>query len=160
MAARVFLLSVAAACMAVSAMARAQAPQFAAYPAPVYAGPTAPLRLTHRDVMFRTRLREAVGGRANFAGHYLLAIWGCGADCQMGAAIDTRSGHVVWLPGTVCCQPPQQADSSAGPVLARPDSRLIMLSGLIDEGGAQGRHYYLLEGDRFVHLMDVAVTAR
>ena len=45
---------------------------------------------------FRTVLTEALRDGTNFAGHYIVASWGCGTACQIGAIIDTRTGNVFW----------------------------------------------------------------
>src|SRR5260221_7219653 len=45
---------------------------------------------------FRTRLSEALAGGVNFAGHYVVAGWGCGTGCISGAIIDARTGNVFW----------------------------------------------------------------
>lgn len=45
---------------------------------------------------FRTVLTEALRDGINFAGHYVVASWGCGTACQIGAIIDTRNGEVFW----------------------------------------------------------------
>ena len=48
---------------------------------------------------FRTALRWAVKGNPpNFAGHYIVAEWGCGSSCQSGMIIDTISGTVYDMP--------------------------------------------------------------
>ena len=70
-----------------------------------YKGNTAAPIITKDDREFRTRLREAARGKANFAGHYVLTVWGCGATCLMGAAIDAKTGKVYRLPFTICCWP-------------------------------------------------------
>ena len=55
--------------------------------------------------MFRTRLIEAArSGNVNFAGHYILTIWGCGSGgCREGAIIDAKNRDVFWLPAVECC---------------------------------------------------------
>jgi len=45
---------------------------------------------------FHTRLSEAFRGGVNFAGHYIVAGWGCGTGCISGAIIDARNGKVLW----------------------------------------------------------------
>ncbi len=45
---------------------------------------------------FRTRLREALAGGVNFAGHFILTGWGCGTGCTNGAVIDARTGRVFF----------------------------------------------------------------
>lgn len=80
------------------------APRFEDYPTTgVYKGKNTPLALTRDDRTYRTRLREAAAEKPNFAGHYILAAWGCGAECVMGAVIDANTGRVSWFPHTICC---------------------------------------------------------
>ncbi len=136
----------------------AQVPQFRDFPAVPYSGARTALRLTKQDMTFRTRLRDAATQPANFAGHYVLTTWGCGMSCQMGAAIDLQSGRVVWLPGTVCCEPTDVSDDKFERVLGRLNSRLVVLSGLINEGGSQGAHFFMLEDGKFIHLADAPFT--
>ena len=56
---------------------------------------------SHPDAkIFRTRLREAIGQKPDFAGHYKVATWGCGTMCQTTALIDARDGKVYFAPFT------------------------------------------------------------
>jgi len=136
----------------------ASRPRFEAFAVPKE-GPrkTAPLRLSKEDRCYRTRLRAGAQEVPNFAGHFIVAVWGCGASCQMGAAIDAKTGRVHWLPGTVCCWDSSvEEDPTLGaPILFRPDSRLMILSGYLDEKGIKGTHYFEFTGGRFVHLLTV-----
>ena len=45
---------------------------------------------------FRTRLSEALKGGVNFAGHFVVAGWGCGTGCTNAAVIDTFTGKIYW----------------------------------------------------------------
>lgn len=150
--------------MLVALCAATPMPRFGSYPADAaWNGRHAPLVLaSSADRMYRTRLREGAAAHANFAGHYSLALWGCGMECIMGAAIDLHSGRVVWLPGTVCCYLSEHdyAPDDFEPVRFRADSRLIELTGLIDEQGKALTHAYVLQGGRFVHLADRALPAQ
>jgi len=131
------------------ASAQTRRPRFEDYPVrEQFAGSNAPLVLSRRDRAFRTRLAAAARERPNFAGHYILAAWGCGAECLMGAAIDARTGKVYWIPFTVCCW---GADAGADfrPIDFRPDSRLIVFSGARNEAGG-GTYRYKFERNRFV----------
>ena len=136
------------------AIAAEPAPRFEDFPVKEQiSGPTAPLALTRKDTEFRTQLRDAAREKPNFAGHYVLTYWGCGAGCVMGAAIDARTGRVAWLPSTICCWPVEVED----PLAFRHDSTLVAMTGLRNEKeGDQGTHYYRIEGLRFVHVRDVA----
>jgi hypothetical protein len=87
---------------------------------------------------FRTRLSEALAGGVNFAGHYVVAGWGCGTGCISGAIIDTRTGNVFW---------PEQLsdigvwygkeDYADEPVKYHKNSRLLVIEGV--PGGKEGQ---------------------
>jgi hypothetical protein len=129
-------------------------PTFATYPAPpVYAGQRAPLKLfPEMDAwMFRTRIREVAQRRPNFAGHYVLATWGCGAECLSYVIVDVASGQVYFDNVTICCWGTAVADSFE-PVKFRLSSRLIIFSGLLGEEGNKGPHYYKLQGEQLIPL--------
>ncbi len=109
-----------------------------------YSGPVAkPILRTKMDREFRTRLNAAAKQPVNFAGHYVLSVWGCGAECLMGAILDARNGTVTWLPFTVCCG----RDYDAEPIEFRPDSKLLVIRGVRNEQGANGTFYYRYEQD-------------
>jgi hypothetical protein len=120
-------------------------------------GKNASLVLSRQDRMYRSRLKIGAQQKANFAGHYILTLWGCGASCRMGAAIDAKTGLVHWLPGTVCCWDYSiENDPALGdPVLFRLDSDLLVLSGLINETGINGTHYFRFQNGKFVHLLTI-----
>ncbi len=138
-------------------------PRFTEYPSSAAFAGRHHLILDRADLSYGTRLREAARQRPDFAGHYVLALWGCGAECLMGAAIDVRSGRVTWLPGdTICCwfSGPQEQAQDIDPVRYRLHSRLLVLNGLRGEReGDLGQHYYAIRDGRFVHLRDVPPPA-
>lgn len=48
---------------------------------------------------FKTRITEAYATNdVNFAGHYILSVFGCGASCIMGFMVDVRDGKIYDLP--------------------------------------------------------------
>ncbi len=109
-----------------------------------YSGPIAkPVLRTKMDQEYRTRLNVAAQQPVNFAGHYVLSAWGCGAQCLMGAILDARNGKVTWLPFTVCCG----RDIEAEPIEFRPDSMLLVIRGMRNEQGTNGTFYYRYEQD-------------
>jgi hypothetical protein len=88
-------------------------PTFEDYPVKeVFSGtPHPPILITTEQHRFRTRIREGVekgwgvwiNGQwgkeqnrpgANFAGHFVVIVWGCGAPCLMMAVSDAESGAV------------------------------------------------------------------
>jgi hypothetical protein len=143
-----------------TALGQSGVPQFKDYSAgEIYSGPTAPVQLSRDDLTFKTRLRWAAKhDKPNFAGHYILTTWGCGAECLMGAVIDARTGKVSWWDFTICCW--GATDDKFNPIEFRPDSKLIVFSGLRNEKeGDDGAHFYRFDNGRFVHLRSVRKTS-
>src|SRR5688572_27905237 len=86
-----------------SSLGQTGTPQFKDYPPHgKYVGKNAAVIIRRDDRMFRTRLKEAAQEQPNFAGHYILTAWGCGAGCLIGAVIDANTGRVYWFPHTIC----------------------------------------------------------
>lgn len=136
------------------AAAQTPSPRFKDYAeTEIYKGPTAPLVLARDDKRFKTRLRWAAKNqKPNFAGHYILTSWGCGAECLIGAVIDAKTGKVYWWNFSVCCWG-TDVDNKFNPIEFRPDSKLIVFSGLRNEkDGDYGAHFYKFENGRFVHI--------
>jgi hypothetical protein len=134
---------------------QADVPKFRDYPAAnVYKGKHANVVLaTAEEKAFRTRLREASKQAVNFAGEYVLSTWGCGTDCQYGAAVSLKTGHVVFLPGTICCW-----EGEGDRLEFRTNSRLLVAAGMINEKGKYGAHFYEFTGRGFKPLKTVAVA--
>jgi hypothetical protein len=93
--------------------------------------PHAPILVTPEQREYRTRVRDGVekgwGVRINgesdkqqntpgpnFAGHYIVIVWGCGSPCLMMAVCDAATGAVY--------NPPLSARGLALSVLVLPDS--------------------------------------
>lgn len=49
---------------------------------------------------YRTSIRNAAKATTSFAGHYAVAEWGCGTQCQGHAVIDQLTGEVFDAPGS------------------------------------------------------------
>lgn len=64
---------------------------------------------------FRSRLREAIGQKPDFAAYYRIVAWGAGTMAQTTALVDARDGKVYFAPFT----------SMLG-VDHRPNSRLLI----------------------------------
>lgn len=131
-------------------------PGFADFPIKeMYTGRPAKVRLVSpQDRQFATRIRAASRSKVNFAGHFILASWGCGASCVMTVVIDAITGTVVWLPFTVCCW---DADVDE-PIAFRRDSRLIVVRGSRNETGG-GTYYYAFDRGQFVLVKAVERSA-
>jgi hypothetical protein len=124
-------------------------PRFEDYPAKVYRGPVqAPDLSSHPDAKtYRTQLQNAAKGGVNFAGDHVLATWGCGGQCLMGAVINARSGHVQFLPGTVCCW--LEAGENINPIAFKVGSDLLVLTGMVNEEEPMARRTYDFSGRAF-----------
>jgi hypothetical protein len=79
---------------------RAALPKFEDYPVTdIFKGTPAQPNLSTRDARrFRTQLRRQAPSGPDFAGHFKLARWGCGAGCMYIAIIDSVTGD-AYFPG-------------------------------------------------------------
>jgi len=76
-------------------------PTFDAYPAHhIYKSAPKPVNLlSHpRALHFQDHLIALAKSGPNFAGHYTIARWNCGNECQQLAIIDARTGTVIFAP--------------------------------------------------------------
>jgi len=109
---------------------------------------------SHPDARnFRTRLEENLGAYANFAGHFILKLWGCGTMCQQIALIEVASGQVFM---------PEEFISSFG-VCFKENSSLLIINPVdktfIDDMDGElpawfNIHYYSWNGSAAEHLLD------
>ena len=88
--------------------------------------------------------------RMDAAGHFTLAEVGCATDCIHLASIDLLTGNVHWLPQTISSWPIKMLQ----PVSYRGDSRLVIVSGQLNEHGTIGPFRYLLGPDGFRPIPD------
>jgi hypothetical protein len=146
---RVHSLLIASLLGVVSSVAHGEAdPRFADCPVPVENIHTSMPRLQYGDAQsrhYKTAIREAARGPVNFAGHYVLATWGCGAGCVMAAAIDKKTGRVTSLPFTVSDWPLDVTE----PLSYRADSCILVVRGSRNESAAHGTYYYGFDGKAF-----------
>ncbi|MDB5846255.1 MAG: hypothetical protein JWP29_7 [Rhodoferax sp.] len=107
--------------------------------------------------LFRTRLLEGARTGSNFAGHYTVIRWGCGAGCTQLAIADAVSGR-VFFPANLQSVDNVNVDTAfddAGINLVqyRRDSRLLVVIGGINETDAlRGISYFAWEGDHLTRL--------
>lgn len=138
------------------------APRLKDYPAVPYAGANAApdVRTDPRSRMYRTQLRGWATEKPNFAGHYILATWGCGTGCTQIAVIDALTGKVFHPPGVrtnsvVNVHHELLADGDSSPRRAdfgalqySLDSRLLILIGTPEHRiENRGISYFVWEND-------------
>lgn len=109
---------------------------------------------------YRTRLNRALRDGVNFAGHYVVAGWGCGTGCSNAAIIDARNGIVYW-PLQFYNVDSRYGDGYSDPLFSfRPNSRLLVIHGIPgtkDDSKVppSGDYYYEWTGNRFRLLRSV-----
>ena len=144
------------------------APRFDDYPAQPYHGPNATpdVRSHKRSRTYRTQLRNWASEKANFAGHYIVATWGCGTSCTQVALIDARTGKVHHPAGirtnsivdvhgdlldTEGPLSPRRADFGA--MRYRADSRLLVVIGMPEgRAASRGISYFTWDNERLTRL--------
>jgi len=140
------LLAVTACAANVRTQGTSSLPSFTQYPAPpLYEGRAASLVLSDETRAFRSRLQEAAKQPVNFAGEYVLTLWGCGAGCVDGAVVSRKTGKVSMLPSALHVR-----EEGGHALQYRVDSRLLVMNGSFTEGGISSRHCYTINGDIFV----------
>lgn len=137
-------------------------PQFVEYPAKMMVGRKAPLKLAKDDMLFRTRYRQLHRSKANFAGHYIIGLFGCGTECVFPLQVDLQSGRPAKLEFsageevTDCSG--EYRDGQGKPVekdwYFRADSRLLVVGGHMP-GLECGARYYEERDGKMIHIMDI-----
>lgn len=137
----------------------ASVPQFKDYPATqTYAGQRPALVLDEFGKMFKTRLREALADKPNFAGHYVLTVWGCGTSCISGGIVDKISGKAYPLPEIlmgVFPLKPEFQNQDDRELIYKPTSRLLIMAGSFDSdkpGADDQVRFYEFKAKQFVLL--------
>ena len=178
----------------IAAALKSARPQQAAKPLPRFEdypvkeafnrAPHPPIFMTRDQRLFRTRIRDGVEngsgvwingewGRElnrpgpNFAGHYIVIVWGCGAGCIRMAMSDAKTGSVY--------NPPVSAGGLALPMLMFPnsagrapdleyriDSRLMIIKATPHwerRDAASYALYFLWQGDNWLLLRRVRIDS-
>jgi hypothetical protein len=130
------------------------APRFADFPVPSehIARPATPVIAGRTAREFRSQLRAAASGGPNFAGHYNIARWGCGAGCLMWGLIDERTGQVHFEPAieSIDAYAVDFDAPDAASLNFRRDSRLLIILGAPNEDEARnGASFYVWNGRSF-----------
>ena len=121
------------------------AAMFAKYPAgPVFHGTPAAPQWSNPDArMYHTRIQAGVRSGIAFAGHYSIAIWGCGTGCISFAVTDALTGRVTFFPQSI------SVINEAGERLTyRKDSRAIHVIGSLNEENSADR-WFVWDGKAF-----------
>jgi hypothetical protein len=99
--------------------------KFSAFKVPVYAGKLAApdFKTNSAALLFRTQIKsQCKTDGINFAGHFTIAHWGCGSNCEDIAIIDRINGEIFY--SDVIREP----FDSFYTFKCRPDSKMIMMN--------------------------------
>lgn len=94
--------------------------------------PVAPVLSTAQARRVRTVLRAGAAAGPNFAGHFTVIAWGCGASCTEAAILDGRTGRVYFpdalrfISAVHVAGPP---DAGYNSLRFQQDSRLLVVLG-------------------------------
>lgn len=152
-------------CMAGMAVAQTKSlPQFKDYPAQEkFSGkPAQPKLASKRARLFRTMIRTQAAEGPNFAGHYRIATWGCGAGCVQFAIVDVKTGDVYFPPEveTVMVLLEQEGD----PLQFQAEGRLLVITGQKEKANfrnaGEGRFFYEWRNNRLVLLRSVKLERK
>jgi hypothetical protein len=103
----------------------------------------------------KTGVWEAGKGRADFAGHFIVAVGSCGTSCRSISVIDAKTGRVYHFGHTLIVSAKEKRPA----VEYRLNSGLMILRGARNEKQSdRGTHYYEFRDGRFVHLFSTRVS--
>lgn len=160
---RRFLMRICYLLIAVSLLAAAdEVPRFEQFKvAEKFAGKAVdPVLRTRAQKNFRTAIRDAAQSGPNFAGHYTLAEWGCGAGCVSMAVVDNRTGATFDGPFNVLGYDLAYTYEGGEEQLEfRIGSRLLIARGCPGEKDC-GTYFYEWAGDAFKLLRKIPAAKR
>ena len=140
-------------------------PRFEQYPAlGSFSGHLVPvdIRSHSKAKLFRTRIREGAQVGPNFAGHYTIVFWGCGAGCASLAVVDVNSGKVFFpenlsfVDNTNIAY--EELESPAGDLInfQRNSRLLVIIGGINGASNLRGISYFLWEGNKMIRIQFVS----
>jgi hypothetical protein len=132
-------------------------PEAAQYPAKVEQATARHVDLASnpKAETFKTDLNDSLQSGVNFAGHFVVAQWGCGSGCVQVAIIDGRNGH-VYFPSQLQGVTPGSGELENSELLAfKPESTLLILSGIPSDKTDYGVWYYSWTGTEFKLILYV-----
>jgi len=112
--------------------------------------PVPPKLVTKGDRAFRTRIRFGAKLPVEFAGHYTLPRWGCGAGCNAFVIVDSLTGRVYDVPFSLADLPyswiEKHANEPHDRMAFRPDSRLMKIDACLNETDCGLYDYVMVDG--------------
>jgi hypothetical protein len=136
--------------MALSGQTSEHRPAFADYPVKaVFTGRPAPPVMSGYQRTFRTVIRTHAKSPVEFAGHYTVPLFGCGAGCSAFYIVDSVTGKVYDGSG-VSEFPGDWLERNSGDLPDRlefhKDSRLMRINGCPNETACGYYDYIMVDG--------------
>jgi len=115
---------------------------------------------------YRTVLHQELAKGPNYAGHYRVAIWGCGSSCAMFAVINLKTGQIITAEGLTSVSgnylvadeflPNTESESWGFRYGTR--SKLLVLVGALDEDESrEGAFYFVLQNEKLLPVHSTIV---
>jgi len=113
----------------------------------IYTGAPAAPKLTTNWRMFRTAIRHGAKSPVEFAGHYTIPRWGCGAGCSVFVVVDSITG-TVYDGFSVADLPGWWMEQNSEPLRIEfhPENRLLKINGCPGEQNCGLYDYVMMEG--------------
>ena len=96
---------------------------------------------------YRTMLRRQAAEGPDFAGHYKIAIWGCGSECEAFAIEDSKTGKVYFSRELPYVSWTGWEGTNEG-LDYRINSKLLILHGRPEEKPQIGIFYYVWDDNK------------
>ena len=113
----------------------------------IYKGTPAKPKLSKDQRAFRTRIREGATSPVQFAGHYTVPDWGCGAGCIYFVIVDSITGNVYdGLSVADLSLSYVEKHPNELRIQFHPDSRLFKVNGCIGEVKCGFYDYEMVDG--------------
>ena len=129
------------------------APQFKDYPASQYLGKNQPLKLSNESKKYRTLFKEISQQPPNFAGQYVLHVFGCGGGCSSALAYNAKTGQSFILGQTFGDCYSKTNGYTANDIVFDLNSRLVIATGTRDGNQAHCEAvYYVADQDKFKEI--------
>ena len=125
-------------------------PQFSDYPVnQIFREKAVPPVITKQFRFFRTMIRRGASSEVEFAGHYTIPRWGCGANCNGFVIVDSVSGKIyegLYVTGLPLRWLEQEGIDDMDRMEFHPNSGLLKISGCPNESNCGLYDYVMVEG--------------
>lgn len=110
-------------------------------------------------LQFETAIRRGAAEGVDFAGHYAVASWGCGTECQRHAVVDSITGRIVAFGLTSQIGVAHRASSTLLTTNPLEHLEMPLSPELSQRYGDMERSYYNMRNGKLSLICTEAVTA-